>query len=1481
MASGGLRNLGASCFVNAGIQALLSVPRLAACLQTGANPTEEAFNAVVNMLSSQSHAVIPEPVTNMFYEGRQEDSAEFILRLLSSCPSVQGLFRGEECPRFKCQHCTYSRPLAPDSFMSLQVPLMVGTPVRSVQEALDKYLNAEHLQENVQDWFCCGASCLNEGRATDMPVHQTRITQWPDTLVIFLKRWDNVHGLLTHKVYCNNILAAENNHYRLKSVVAHIGATPTSGHYVAYGLRQNGFMRMDDGKLTPAEEFAGYFTAMPEEKVYVVMYTKNQEDATAAIDTEDLKTPNEQPPFNDDLADNSDTLVTSKKPCSANILAGHAPEAPDHNTRGTKRPAIDLDSDTDLDTNQQEDTLMQADKDFETAAGEQPPIAIDLDSEPELDTNKEKNTGTEADKVDQEADTDSDVVPVHSIDKNDQGDADHLTSDAEKPPSQLDRDPPAAQEDASTAKRLKNFRNFTAAEQDRIADILKNNDSFETALKELNENVAGFTTKDTASRTYLTRRLLKSWHADPGKAAKAVASCSRSGVSRKNATPETPQRIHRIDRITAGTARARLGADDHETVANALQASETTQDMVQALSESLPGFSSTDRNATRYLPRSTLTYWLSHKNKFNNQPTADSPTSWEAEQNMQFAVAFQLHNQRSLPVLADSDLSGLWLQNGSWTFCPRCGRHRARSSKFPLAADHSPVAACQPACDRDALLLLAAPQKNMTIVNKLEGYVTPAIKHWQLWTEYISSGQLPFITFLSKEELHNLAVVDIKVDFRSRRGGSAEVTSKQKKTVVRCRWRSTSLMTLQRGDAAARAFQWLLNNNSTYSAYVARHHEMTLKKEQACDWREIPTAELLLNSPGLEVAARPWLYPVASYGDTDISQRLQSLGWVSSNQKPSIRAAFLRKLTSRCVDYTQDFPLQCLLYDVVMAKTISSVLNIAIQKNAAPERICSDMDTFEGYWLQQLRKMEDICRQEHEKSQDMAKALPNVFFTVAPSEWKYLLPKGVFFEDSLSNQQLLLTLHLHNTLAALLEAHILKDGHSLAQIGLARVRQWSLRFEFQARGTLHVHVVLWADLQQHWTPEDLNGRSNSGKSSAFLRLLEETFKCRADVQCGDGSHVLLKYVAGYLAKASDALQFQGKQARAEGQQAGQWRQTYRLLSKRSPMEQEITMEFAGLQMVKHSFSGIEMFAPQPGSKAQNFARHHYDVYQHYMKQPVEVFGCAQDMNFIQWLRKFSLASADPKEYRVRARNQAGPAAGKACGVAMAYPFELLDIFIGAWACACVPNMLEARLAPDTPAADMYPASHRQEWLRRTSVQAPDGCSCLKTVLCLDEFQLENAPPSTFSPDVGKLLSMIEPELNFRGIGQDRINTFKAKIHSCSLLLQKIANKEEDPALWSARRPTSTPARQWSSQQLQVLERIEQGLSISNAAEQEAGQRVVQVSGGPGTGKTEVIIEATRRALEDGCRVLIVGPIGLLVSMYRPALHETKIIPILN
>ena len=58
-----------------------------------------------------------------------------------------------------------------------------------------------------------------------------------------------------------------------------------------------------------------------------------------------------------------------------------------------------------------------------------------------------------------------------------------------------------------------------------------------------------------------------------------------------------------------------------------------------------------------------------------------------------------------------------------------------------------------------------------------------------------------------------------------------------------------------------------------------------------------------------------------------------------------------------------------------------------------------------------------------------------------------------------------------------------------------------------------------------------------------------------------GNHCLLRYMAGYVAKASDAMQFSKHQSLGEGH----WRQAYRLLCKKSPTEQEMLMEFSGLR----------------------------------------------------------------------------------------------------------------------------------------------------------------------------------------------------------------------------------------------------------------------------------------------------------------------------
>ena len=131
-------------------------------------------------------------------------------------------------------------------------------------------------------------------------------------------------------------------------------------------------------------------------------------------------------------------------------------------------------------------------------------------------------------------------------------------------------------------------------------------------------------------------------------------------------------------------------------------------------------------------------------------------------------------------------------------------------------------------------------------------------------------------------ELKSLAVLELDVEYRSRRGGNADITSKQKRTVVRAKWQAIPLRNMVRGVAADRLFNWLLQNNNTYAMWVDRHARLIEERQNKdVPWREMKTAELLLASPGIEIAVRPWLYPLSSFADTDLLERLVRLDWMS------------------------------------------------------------------------------------------------------------------------------------------------------------------------------------------------------------------------------------------------------------------------------------------------------------------------------------------------------------------------------------------------------------------------------------------------------------------------------------------------------------------------------------------------------------------------------------------------------------------------
>ena len=1399
----GFVNLGASCFVNATLQAVLRVPGFQEAIRSGSSATERALRSTFALMTS-STAVVPTPITDLFYRGRQEDAHEFLVNLFAECPSVHNIFAGQEMPSLRCKHCRAGRDCVMETFLMLQLSLMGASPARSIQEALHNYLRAEVEQTDYQDWCCYNAECFEHGRALDKPLHGTNIISWPSCLVLALKRWDPTHGLLSHQVYCNDVLAAGSTNYKLHAVVTHVGVAATSGHYLAHRREACGFVTLNDASIgitNPANITS--FDTVANEKVYMAVYTKLEPSLPATIAVDAIHTD-----------DNDSDVIPDIAP----------PESSLPPLAACKRKTIDLDSES-------SETILSRSI---TAGTRREPA--------ESPCRKRKVI---------ELDTEDSASP-------DDAAAQHVPGD---------KNASKRGQSQSSAARLKAF---THEEQKAIRSSLEKSADLASALAEIRESVPHFTCKDNNRPGYIPRSTLRRWHKSSAQRERAFGADAAPSTPRAKSQPTKPRNCANADNKSSPALRSSCAKGrpskprnfsnaEKSAMQKAVSSTPNWQDAWAAIQKAVPGISYENPQAEKYVPKSTLEEWRRHPTRLAPKPAANT---WTEESARFFSVSVPRPNLRQ--ARQASHPSDTWFSSSSWTFCPKCGRHRPRghASKDTVSGADE----CRPCCDTSAEDLLEPFEGHPP--SKLMAYVTPQMCNWLPIMESATVTD----TVLQHVEVAALQVLDIYVDYRTRRGGKAEVVSKQKTSVVRAEWRAESLLTLRKDESQKAIFDWLMHNNTTYRQFVEMHDELC-KTQLASDkdWRRIPTATLLLQLSGIEVAFRPWLHPLASFGDSDISNRLVSLGRISVKSKPSLRASFMRKVLSRCTSYARDFQLQALIYDIGMARTISSVVAKSNSLKIAAEHLSSDMDHFDEYWHQQLNKMEDICRLEYEKYQDMTKALPSVFFTVAPAEWTFPLHDGMFFEDSLSNQQSIMTLHMYHALQSMLEKHFLAEGTHLARVGLAKIRQWSLRFEFQSRGTVHVHCVLWADFCPGTDIEKLCGRTDTKHDSEFVRVLENLFKCRVDVQCGDGNYVLMRYVAGYLSKASDALKFRATEATSN---LSTWRQVYRLLCKKSPLEQELIMEFAGLPMVMHSFTGCHLFAPVPGSSAQNTSRDFYAAYQQLLQAGEDSSQSreARSLSFMQWLRRYNVQLVGQRgpdaTYKITERAQRGRHSGKDCGIAMKFAFELLDIYIASWAAVFMPGMDERRVSPMM--TEDYPSGMAVEHARRASFQAPEGCQYLKAVLCLNEFQVDPSDPR-FQPDVTRLLQALDKELAFRGLSKDRVATCKARISASAILLLAVRDGRADPNLWSAKKIHAAPQRQWSTEQREVLDIIATGLRVTDDMDASKQHRVLRVTGGPGTGKTEVLIAAAQQAIDDGCRVLIAGPIGLLVSMYRQRL----------
>lgn len=126
---------------------------------------------------------------------------------------------------------------------------------------------------------------------------------------------------------------------------------------------------------------------------------------------------------------------------------------------------------------------------------------------------------------------------------------------------------------------------------------------------------------------------------------------------------------------------------------------------------------------------------------------------------------------------------------------------------------------------------------------------------------------------------------------------------------------------------------------------------------------------------------------------------------------------------------------------------------------------------------------------------------------------------------------------------------------------------------------------------------------------------------------------------------------------------------------------------ATLPLMEASFRGTTLFAPIPGSAAQNASRDQCLGFLAREKWASLVaegdLEPAEQRRFVDWARRFEAVRPDGRSGDLRVKRRGGSAGAKKdhCAVGIHFPYELLGIVIGAWCAMMVPHMSEEELLP--------------------------------------------------------------------------------------------------------------------------------------------------------------------------------------------------------
>lgn len=688
------------------------------------------------------------------------------------------------------------------------------------------------------------------------------------------------------------------------------------------------------------------------------------------------------------------------------------------------------------------------------------------------------------------------------------------------------------------------------------------------------------------------------------------------------------------------------------------------------------------------------------------------------------------------------------------------------------------------------------------------------------------------------------------------------------------------------------ALDFLMSNrDSAYSSFVSKR-ELALTSNQRFNLYDFNMSRYVEN------CLWPHLYPLRAWCETGLD---------GSESRLSSKVAFMKKVTSRIGDYSLSFELLHFHYDLWLFKTVSGAVSVGRNQFCSPAKSLETKPFSTEYWRWQLKFLTDAVRQF---------GPPSAFITISPFEWSFPFPPWI---ENLRQ----LTGRGPTQLAALESLHIVQVLEQVARgyLGGTNSNTWSnqifnynrlpgnrnvntlfYRFEFQQRGTVHLHMLVflkdmkyirlntirgdipWSEpelahlvhklqpsdkgcLSYREQPSELNVKDGqpclnlhhpaeafADNLRAYISTVIPALKCRMDVQTADGNGMLLRYVTSYVAKCHDNQMTDALYSN----QVNPFQAAYRHLRMNTPLEPEMLMALTAKRVAYTCSRTKKITCPDPQGVAT------MSSHQKYKQRKPDI----EHLSFLEWLRLFDDSARSTKPYK---------SGETLVGIKMKSPtngiYFFQDLLLH------YPHRSESQLYhPDHERMPQQIRHFAAAWLLRPEVwqnlDAVEGLFKLeghKTYYIRNIVSHVKSLTAFFHLWQRQVFGLNTEPIDISSQSESEFDAVQLAVlnhvrHAVAMRHSQLSEEQDCPGFLEDDDESDEQQERPASDQTASCPELPSSLDLD-------WRKLILLVGKPGTGKTHTVCTSVQRTLQDQFKVAIAAPTGFLTNLYRAQFED--------